>query len=129
MAYAFTASVAKYRIASRLYYLYTIIETGITAGTDEFTIENLPFRGTILQHKSVLAAGTGNATTVDPELGEATTTKEVFENGAAGAAPVNMNLAKGYSATKLFGRSQANGTVSGANGKVTTTITIVEGAL
>ena len=77
----------------------------------------------------MLVAGVGGtATTVDPELGIATTTKEVFENGAAAATTTNLNLSKAYTARTLFGRSGANGTTAGA-GSITTTITILEGSL
>ena len=128
MAYAAPVTRTEARLGGRLYIKLVIVETGVTAAGDEFTLDSLPLRGTIVEHRSVLTAGDGTATTVDPELGAATTTKEIFENGAAAAAPTNLNLSKGFTGPTLYGRSGANGN-TGTTGLITTTITIMEGSL
>ena len=129
MAYASTVTRTRSRQGRQKLHIITVVETGVVDAASEFTVDNLPQRGTIVEHRAVLVAGVGGtATTVDPELGIATTTKEIFENGTAAATTTNLNLSKGYTARTLFGRSGANGTTAGA-GSITTTITVLEGSL
>lgn len=128
MAYASTITRTRARIGGRAVHTITVVETGITAGTDEYTIDNLPARGRLLEHRCKLTPGDGGSTTVDPELGTATTKKDIFENGTAGANLVNLDLTKGYSGRTLYGRSQANSTGTGTTGNVTTVLVIAEGA-
>lgn len=126
MAHVATVTRTRQRRSGYVYHFITVVETGVVDGTSEYTIDNLPKRGTIVEHRCVLTAGDGTATTVDPEVGTATTTKEIFENGAAGASTVNVNIAKGFTANVLYARSGANGN-TGTTGLITTNITLVEG--
>lgn len=128
MAYAATITRTRARLNGRAVHTITIVETGITAGTDEFTLDNLPKRGRLLEHRCRLTPGDGGASTVDPELGSATTKKDIFENGTAGANLTNLDLTKGFSGGTLYGRSQANSTGTGTTGNVTTVLVIAEGA-
>lgn len=133
MAYAAAETRTEARLGGSLYLKIVIVETGVTAATDEYTMTSLPLRGTVVEHRCVLATGGAGitATTVDPELGAATTTKEIFENGAAAASPTNLNLSKGFTGPTLYGRSGAGGGGGniGSTGTITTTITIMEGSL
>lgn len=126
MAYVATVTRSRQRRSGFVYHFITVAETGVVDGASEYTIDNLPKRGTIVEHRCTLTAGDGTATTVDPELGTATTTKEIFENAAAAAAPVNLNMSRAFTATTLYGRSGANGN-TGTTGSIATVITIVEG--
>ena len=132
MAYASTVTRVRSRINGRAVWTITIVETGVTAGSEEYTIDNLPPRGRMLEHRcKVTATGTGaTATTVDPELGTATTKKDIFENGTAAGTTTNVNQTAGYSGVVLYGRSVAGGagTNIGTTGNITTIIVIAEGA-
>jgi len=129
MAYVATVTRTRSRIVGRAVHTITIVETGITAGTNEVTIDNLPPRGKLVEHRCKVTPGDGDATTVDPELGTATTKKDIFENGTAAGTTTNTDLTKGYSGRTLYGRSQCNGaTFTGTTGNVTTVIVIAEGA-
>ncbi len=132
MAYAATVTRVRSRINRRAIWTITVVETGVTSATDEYTIDNVPPRGKVIEHRCKLTSGgTGiTATTVDPELGTATTKKEVFENGTAAATCTNMNLTSGYSGTTLYGRSGAGGGGGniGSTGNITTVMVIAEGA-
>lgn len=126
MAHVATVTRTRKRLSGFRYHFITVVETGVVDATSEYTIDNLPKRGTICEHRCALTAGDGTATTVDPELGIATTTKEIFENAAAAVAPANLNMSRAFTANTLYGRSGANGN-TGTTGSITTVITLVEG--
>lgn len=130
MAYAAAETRTEARLGGRLYLKIVIVETGVTVATNEYTLTSLPLRGTMVEHRCVLATGGAGitATAVDPELGAATTTKEIFENGAAAASTTNLNQSKGFTGPTLYGRSGSDGNI-GSTGTITTTITIMEGSL
>lgn len=130
MAYDYTVTESRARVGGKVYHKRVIVETGVTLGTHEYTLPALPMRGTVVEHRAVLATGGAGitATVVDPELGTATGTKEIFENGAAAATTTNLNLSKGFNGPTLYGRSGSDGNI-GSTGTITTTITIMEGSL
>ena len=130
MAYASTVTRTRARVAGKVYHKIVVAETGVTLATNEYTLTGLPLRGTVVEHRCVLATGGAGitATVVDPELGAATTTKELFENGTAAATTTNLNLSKGFNGPTLYGRSGSDGNI-GSTGTITTTITIMEGSL
>lgn len=132
MAYASTVTRVRSRIGGRAIWTITIVETGVTAGTEEYTVDNLPPRGKLVEHRCKLTSGgTGiTATTVDPEVGTASTKKDIWENGTAAASCTNVNLTAGYSGTTLYGRSVAGGGGGniGSTGNITTVMVIAEGA-
>ena len=127
MPYAATVTRTRRSARQTRVWTYTVTETGVTLATDEFSIE-APRHGRVESYRSVLTPGDGTATTVDPELGTATTTKDIYEHGAAAATASNQAVATRYDATvsTLYGRSGANGT-TGTTGNIVTTIVISEG--
>lgn len=130
MAYAAAITVAAQGVSfGRKYLVLQVVETGITTSTHEWS-KALPFVvGTVTKIKSVLTAGDGNGTTVDPRLGEATTAVDVFDNGTPAASVTDTtNRRLTVPGGTLYGGARCDGT-TGTTGNVTTTITIVEGVL
>lgn len=130
MAYAAAITVAAQGTAAgRRYVVLSVVETGITTNAHEWSTA-LPFPvATVTKIKSVLTAGDGNGTTVDPRLGEATTTVDVFDNGTPAATVTDTtNRRLTVPTGTLYGGARCDGT-TGTTGNVTTTITIVEGVL
>lgn len=128
MAYVATKTASEIIEEGRRYTIYTVVETGVTLTTHEYTID-VPRVGTVTHVSSVLTAGNGNATTIDPQIGEATGTgsASVYENGAAAASVRADPDARYYTASQtLYCRSVANGT-TGTTGNITTTIVVAAG--
>jgi hypothetical protein len=125
MAYAATFTVSERQINGEAYAVVALTETGVTGATDEKEITGLPALGTVVYVKSVLAAGGGTATTVDPQLGETTNTDTVWAGAAAAATVREADLDKRYysSGRSLFWQSNANGTAD----TITSTIVIKAG--
>lgn len=128
MAYASAVVPSIEVVNGRRYRIYTVTETGVTAATDEYQLTDVPVVGRVVGYRAVLTAGVGGtATTIDPELGEVTTGKNLFENGAAAATvrafPAVVTCPTGGI---LYGRSGANGTTAGA-GCIVSVIVIAEG--
>ena len=131
MAYAAAAPVVESLgiYAKRKAYLVTIVETGVTGNTNEwsFTLASagLPRVCTVRAVSVYMTVGGGNATTVDPQAGMVASGVDVYENGTA-AANVMFFPTVGqiwpHSAT-LFGQSKANGTAD----TITTKILVTEG--
>lgn len=130
MAYDATVTHTESMFGGRRYHIYTVTETGVALATNEFQLTSVPKVGYIVAYRAVLTPGVGGtATTIDPELGEVTTGKDRWENGAA-AATIRAFLAVVTVPTDgiLYGRSGANGTTAGA-GSIVSTIVIAEGHL
>lgn len=132
MAYAAAVTYKNSVIAGVTVLVATIVETGITAATDEFEVE-CPLVGTMHLHICTLTPGDGSATTIDPDLFEISSTtatqRRLFNNGAAAAAtrgtPTDAHY---YTADgKIRGHSGANGT-TGTTGNVTTILVIEAGS-
>ena len=132
MAYAATVTVTQYQFAGRNACKLVIVETGHSTGNEGWTAtvaaNGIPALARITMHQCILTAGDGAATTVDPELGETSGTKLVYENGAAGATTNNRAPATVYALPSgtLYGYSKPNGN-TGTTGIVTTTLTLLEG--
>ena len=103
--------------------IVTVVETGVTVATHEFSFE-VPFpSGSVHLQKVILTAGDGSATTVDPVLYEKTgagSIDKVYENGGAAVAVRNVPANTHYLTLtgKLYGVSNANGT-TGTTGYIT----------
>lgn len=129
MAYAASTTYETSYVAGVLYITATVVETGITSATDEFTIE-ISKRGTMHLHICTLTAGDGTATTIDPDLFEISSTtataRRVWrKNGAAASTRATPTDAHFYTVDgKLRGHSGANGH-TGTTGFVTTIIHFV----
>jgi hypothetical protein len=127
MAYAAAITTTTKHVAGVQYLVLTIVETGVTGATDEWSAQ-VAVMGTLHYHKCKLTPGDGSATTVDPIVQEATgttSTDTVFANGTAAAVTRNTPDNAHFSVQNgvLFGRSAANGT-SGTTGNITTTIVL-----
>lgn len=127
MPYAAAVTTTTKHVAGVQYLVLTIVETGVTGATDEWSAQ-VAVMGTLHYHKCKLTPGDGSATTVDPIVQEATgttSTDTVFANGAAAAVTRNTpdNAHFHVVSGVLFGRSAANGT-SGTTGNITTTIVL-----
>ena len=127
MAYAAAITTTTKYVAGVQYLVLTIVETGVTGATDEWSAQ-VGVMGTLHYHKCTLAPGDGSATTVDPIVQEAmgtTSTDTVFANGTAAAVTRNtpdnahFHVASGV----LYVRSAANGT-TGTTGNIVTTIVL-----
>lgn len=124
MAYAASVTYSTQYVAGVPHVTVTVVETGVTASTDEYTIE-VGTHGTMHIHICTLTAGDGSATTVDPDLFEISTTtatqRRVWQNGAAAAATRTTPSDAHYYTVdgKLRGHSGANGT-TGTTGNITT---------
>jgi len=131
MAYVATVTTKAQFRAGHMQLLVTIVETGVTGASDEWSAE-VPVWGTLHYHKCTITAGDGSGTTVDPIVQEATgttATDTVFANGAAAAVTRNTpDNAHFYVASGvLYGRSACNGT-TGTTGNITTVLIIEDSA-
>jgi hypothetical protein len=131
MAYATTVTSLNVVLSGRPAVVVTIVETGVTGSTNEWSAE-VPMMGTLHLHKCTLSPGTGTASTIDPIVQEATGTASVdcvFANGVAALTTRNDAIRAHYHVGTglLYGRSAANGTTTGA-GNITT-VMIIQGSL
>lgn len=129
MAYAQTSVVTKSLTGSHFHTKVVITETGVTGATDEWSVDNMVMIGTLVKVKSVLTAGAGSATSVDPQVGDEAGLNNIFENTTASAS-TSQYLAStagvfALSNGTLYGRSKANGTAD----TIVTTIWITEGGI
>lgn len=124
MAYAAAYSAETLYIGGRRHLALVVTETGVTGNTHEWSHQGVKV-GTLTFHKCVLTAGDGSATTIDPQVGEATGTASVYENGAAAALTRAAPDARYYAGT-VYGKSMANGT-TGTTGTIVTTMIFAEG--
>ena len=130
MPYAAAAPVVERlgRTNGREHYLVTVVETGVTGSTNEwsFTLASagLP-RVAMVKAVEVTFSG-GSATNVDPEAGTYASGANVYSNGSASASPCHFNPTSGIiwpSSATLYGQSNADGTAT----TVTTKLLIAEG--
>jgi hypothetical protein len=131
MAYAQTSTVTRRRFGQRDAVIVTITETGVTGSTDDWSVNNLPAIGVLVKVSCNLTAGTGSATTVDPQVGDGNALNNIYENTTAAAFTKEYTGVTagifGLVDGTLYGRSKANGTVSGV-GTIVTTLWILEGS-
>lgn len=130
MAYNAAITYSRKRIKGRQHVVVTVIETEVTLATHEFSFASPDSGvGTLTFHHCTLATGGAGitATTVDPQVGEATGASSVFINGAAAADTRNAPDSRFYvSGGLLYGRSGSDGNI-GSTGTVTTVIVCSEG--
>tara|TARA_R110000868_G_scaffold1698_3_gene13693 strand:+ start:4057 stop:4458 length:402 start_codon:yes stop_codon:yes gene_type:complete len=132
MAYAASVTIARKVRAGTAQTILTILETGVTGSTNEWSAE-VSTTGTLHYHKCTLVQGDGSGTTVDPIVQEATgttSTDAVFVNGAAAGVTRNTpdNAHYHVASGVLFGRSTCNGT-TGTTGSITTVILLEDSTL
>lgn len=128
MAYAASVSYKKARLAEKAYTIVTIVESDLTLTTHEYTFD-APAFGSIVFHRAVFTAGTGNGTVVDPSVGEATGATSVWANGTAAATTRNTTSDAVFvtgSTGQLFGRSVCDNS-NGGTASITTVIVLQEG--
>lgn len=126
MAYNAAVTYAQKVMAGRSYTIATVLETGVVDNTHEFQVEG-PILGSLTFHRAALTAGDGTATTIDPQVGESTGTKAVYENNAAAASSRSAVRSSYYvSDGILFGKSMANGS-TGTTGFITTVLVLEDG--
>ena len=135
MAYLATVTSSTRIVAQRRHVVVTVVETGTTGNTHEFSFAAPDSGiGTLAFHHAVLATGGAGitATQVDPQVGESTGSSgsaSVWANGAASADTRNAPDARGYASAGLFySRSMCDGNI-GTTGTITTTMVWVEGAV
>ena len=128
MAYAAVVTYENRTVGGKKLSIVTVVETGLTTNAHEYSFT--AFRvGTVIFHRAVFTAGTGDGTTVDPQLQEAASGTAIWANGAAAAAPRNLPDALLFaSASVLYGRSVSNNT-NGGTASITTTIIMQEGRI
>lgn len=131
MAYANSVTKQTYHYGNKVYWILTVTETGVTGSTDEWSYGGMPAIYQVLHVDCILTAGSGNATSVDPQLGDATNSNNIFENTTASASTSeNLTAASGVAlgaSRTIYGRAKANGTTAGVTGKIVTRIGLVEG--
>lgn len=128
MAYSSTVTKTKeWGVGGRKLVAYTIVESGVTGSSNEWTITGAPPFGEVLLTETAFSAGfAGSATTVQPRLGETTTGTEIYSAGAGAASDRSVTTRRYYlSGGTFYGSSRANGTVT--SGTITTYVVIGEG--
>ncbi len=128
MAYSPTVTTEDRVIRGRLHRVTTVVERGVTGASDEWTCEGPPSGiGTLTIHVCTLATGGSGvtATTVDPQMGEATGASSIWANASATSSTRNAPDAR-FLGWTLYGRSGANGDI-GSTGTITTRIVWTEG--
>lgn len=124
MAYAAAITYVDEHVAGDDRRTVTVVETGVTAATHEYTM-TVPFTGTMHLHIATLTQGDGSATTIDSDLfevtGGAATPRRVWQNAAAAVGTRNTPADAHYFTAngRLYGHSGANGT-TGTTGNITT---------
>ena len=129
MPYTATSTVTRKYIHGREHVIITVEET-LAANGSEFSIEELPVIGTIVQYKATKIAGTG--TTINPKIGRSAafvvSTQDHIASNSVTSSHINDNsIVKYYSPTGiLYFRSTASDLTS--DHTILTEIVIVNGS-